>query len=257
MIEKPPVKFIPAACYYKGRGGYKPVAIVCHIMQGTLAGTDSWFQNPNSQASTHFGIGKNGEIHQYVHEDDTPWANGVVEDGATWSGLKRYPGVNPNRLTFSIEFEGAHPTNSSGQIVPSWVPTEAQIKAAAQLIAYLSCKYNIPLSRDTVIGHSHISPKSKPFCPGPNFPYDRLIEEAKKILAKEAEKPMFTDIKGHWAEKIIEEVAQRKTPDGDPVLAGVKQSDGTYKFFPDEPLTRAQAAVIVKRLLSIIDSKSK
>jgi N-acetylmuramoyl-L-alanine amidase len=34
---------IPSPNYTKGRAGYKPVAIVIHIMEGTLNGTDSWF----------------------------------------------------------------------------------------------------------------------------------------------------------------------------------------------------------------------
>lgn len=46
--------------------GYKTIAIVDHIMAGTLSGTDSWFANPASQVSSHFSVGKNGEIHQYV-----------------------------------------------------------------------------------------------------------------------------------------------------------------------------------------------
>lgn len=42
--------------------GYKVLAIVDHIMGGTLAGTDAWFANPTSKVSSHFGVGKNGEI---------------------------------------------------------------------------------------------------------------------------------------------------------------------------------------------------
>jgi N-acetyl-anhydromuramyl-L-alanine amidase AmpD len=40
-------------------------------MDGTLAGTDAWFTNPASQVSAQYGIGKNGEVHQYVKEEDT------------------------------------------------------------------------------------------------------------------------------------------------------------------------------------------
>ena len=62
--------------------GYKIIAIVNHIMSGTLAGTDAWFANPASQVSSHFGVGKNGEIHQYVNLENPAWANGgVFDDG--------------------------------------------------------------------------------------------------------------------------------------------------------------------------------
>jgi N-acetyl-anhydromuramyl-L-alanine amidase AmpD len=57
--------------FWVGRKGYRPEAIVIHIMDGTLIGTDSWFANHTSQVSAHYGIGKNGEIHQYVQENDT------------------------------------------------------------------------------------------------------------------------------------------------------------------------------------------
>ncbi len=50
--------------FWVGRKGYRPEAIVIHIMDGTLVGTDSWFANHTSQVSSHYGIGKNGEVHQ-------------------------------------------------------------------------------------------------------------------------------------------------------------------------------------------------
>jgi hypothetical protein len=52
-----------------GRKGLKPVAIVIHIMEGTLNGTESWFNTPSSQVSSHYGIGKSGEVRQWVKEE--------------------------------------------------------------------------------------------------------------------------------------------------------------------------------------------
>ena len=83
--------------------GYKNIAIVNHIMAGTLAGTDSWFANPASKVSSHFGVGKSGEIHQYVDLKNPAWANGGVNN-TTWPLL--IPGVNPNYYTVSVEHEG-------------------------------------------------------------------------------------------------------------------------------------------------------
>ncbi|GKS14205.1 hypothetical protein YDYSY3_52050 [Paenibacillus chitinolyticus] len=45
----------------------------------------------------------------------------------------------------------------------------------------------------------------------------------------------FSDIHGHWAEKAIADLASRHVIDG----------DGSYKFYPDLPITRAQAAVML------------
>jgi hypothetical protein len=36
-----------------GRAGQRPEAVVIHIMEGTLAGTDSWFNAPESKVSAH------------------------------------------------------------------------------------------------------------------------------------------------------------------------------------------------------------
>jgi len=46
---------------------------VLHIMEGTLAGTDSWFKNPSSQVSAHFGIGKDGTVYQWVDTAFVAW----------------------------------------------------------------------------------------------------------------------------------------------------------------------------------------
>jgi hypothetical protein len=49
--------------------------LILHIEQGTEAGTDSWFHNPASQASAHFGNPKSGApLDQWVDTDDAAWA---------------------------------------------------------------------------------------------------------------------------------------------------------------------------------------
>lgn len=87
-----------------GRAGQKPVLIVIHIMAGTLKGTDAWFANPASDVSSHYGVGTNGEIHQYVQEKDTAWANGRVYYPT--SKIVKEKGGNPNIYSISIENEG-------------------------------------------------------------------------------------------------------------------------------------------------------
>ncbi|NJL16247.1 MAG: N-acetylmuramoyl-L-alanine amidase [Nitrospira sp.] len=87
----------------KGREGFRPEAIVIHIMEGTLKGTDAWFRNEESGVSAHYGIGKTGEIHQYVGESDTAWHAGRMV-APTWQLLK--PDINPNWYTIGIEHEG-------------------------------------------------------------------------------------------------------------------------------------------------------
>jgi hypothetical protein len=49
--------------------------LVLHIEQGTQAGTDSWFHNPQAKASAHFGNSKDAApIVQWVDTEDAAWA---------------------------------------------------------------------------------------------------------------------------------------------------------------------------------------
>jgi N-acetyl-anhydromuramyl-L-alanine amidase AmpD len=57
----------------KNNGGITPRMVIVHIMEGTLDGTDSLFHNPASQVSAHFGVGKDGQVYQWVDTDDMAW----------------------------------------------------------------------------------------------------------------------------------------------------------------------------------------
>lgn len=65
--------------FVQGRkGSVKPDVIVVHIQEGTMVGTDAWFNNPTSKVSAHFGVSKSGEVWQWVAEEDTAWHAGTV-----------------------------------------------------------------------------------------------------------------------------------------------------------------------------------
>lgn len=59
-------------CNYRA-GGNRPRLLIVHIMEGTLEGTDSWFRNPASEVSAHFGTGRDGTLYQWVSTDDQAW----------------------------------------------------------------------------------------------------------------------------------------------------------------------------------------
>ena len=96
------VQWVGSPNYYKGRGGFSVTHITLHIMVGYLAGTDSVFSRPDSQASAHYGIGADGTIHQYVSESD-----GSCSDANYVS----------NNSTISIEHEGGLPQAGMGPAV--------------------------------------------------------------------------------------------------------------------------------------------
>lgn len=228
MADKPQTTWIGSPNFgyptgSHGRSGYAPIAIVYHIMEGSLAGTDSWFQNPASSASAHFGVGANGEIHQYVLTDDAAWTNGIV-NRPSWRLLKS--GVNPNLYTLSIEHEGKHRRDASGNIIESWSPTEAQYQATLALSRWLMETYQIPADSDHLIPHSAIDSVNRTFCPGNGFPFDRLIADLAGTVSR-------------WDPQAeIQRLMDR----------GIINSDHQ----PDEPVNWAELATVLNRVLDRI-----
>jgi Negative regulator of beta-lactamase expression len=159
-------EWIGSPNFSPGRAGYRPRAVVIHIMQGTLAETDSWFGTTRSEVSAHYAVAADGRVHQYVQEGDTAWHAGRVVS-PTWPLLK--PGVNPNLYTIGIEHEGW-----SGRV---W--TDATLQASASLLAESAKRWRIPLDRLHVIGHCDID-ALKPFCPGTGVDLDELVRLAQE-----------------------------------------------------------------------------
>jgi N-acetyl-anhydromuramyl-L-alanine amidase AmpD len=156
--------------HWVGRDNETVVAIVDHIMQGTMESTNGWFKNRRSEVSSHFGVAKDGRIWQWVRTPDAAWGNGIPESpdmSLDWlaDGLKKM--VNPNNLTVSIEHEG-----NSGDTF-----TEEQFQSTLWLHKYLITTYNIQPDRKHIIGHYQISARSRANCPGKGFPWQRLMNE--------------------------------------------------------------------------------
>jgi hypothetical protein len=111
------ITWIGSPNYYNGRDGYHVDHITLHIMVGYLTSADNYFQLPASSASAHYGIGGNGEIHQYVSEADGSWSD------ANYAS---------NNRTISIEHEGGM------EGIPC---TQACMDASAALCADIARRY--------------------------------------------------------------------------------------------------------------------
>lgn len=152
----PPIKWIGTdGDFYTGHPYGSPLAVVLHTEAGFTAGTDATFNDPNRDASTHFSVGLNGEVHQYVSLDNGAWGNGVLEPGNRWAHFG-HPTVNPNHLTISIETEDA----GKGSTPVS----DAQYDAVKNLIGAVILP-RWPTIK-TLTGHRVISPQSRDQCPG-------------------------------------------------------------------------------------------
>jgi very-short-patch-repair endonuclease len=142
------------------------VAVVNHTMAGSLSATDGWFKNKKSEASSHFGVGYEGQIHQYVNMNDSSWCNGPVHkpdlslDWVYWG--------NPNKSTISIEHEGI-----GGKPL-----TEKQYQATLWLHRYILKQFpSIKVDRQHIVGHYQIDSVNKWMCPGSAFPFERLMHD--------------------------------------------------------------------------------
>lgn len=155
------------------RGSYKPCLIVWHIADGSYNGTISWETNKDSKVSSHFVIGKNGEVAQLVPLNMAAWTQGKV-DKPTHPYVKFHISTNPNLYCVSIECEGKW-SETKGKL------TDKQLEAAAYLTSYIVEEVDriygveIPVDREHMIGHCEINSVTRPHCPGELFPYDKLI----------------------------------------------------------------------------------
>ena len=112
----------PFPCINGRWGSGAMMGVVMHTMAGNLPGTVSWFNNPEAEASAHFGIDQQGNIHQFgpIGKGWIAWAEAAGNDA--W---------------YSIE----HADNGD----PGNPLTAAQITASAQLVECLSAFAGFPL----------------------------------------------------------------------------------------------------------------
>ncbi len=140
--------------------------IVLHCTAGTTSQTveqlGDYFRTTSLMTSSHYGVGRDGRIAQYVLEKDGSAANCCLETGYDpfWN---QFPG-NKNLHTLSIEC--VNDATNSQPLTP------AQMAALFPLVAYLVKKYNIPLAN--IKGHFSLEPIDRADCPGPQFPWTQL-----------------------------------------------------------------------------------
>ena len=146
-------------------------------------------------ASAHYGIGHNGEIFQFVEDDDVAWHCGAQS--------YKHPDC---RNSNSIGIEMAVKKRSTATLSAAdkdWYFTDETIKSAVELTRSLMKKYNIPA--ENVIRHYDVTGK---ICPNP-YVYNVMEETWQKFKAAivaEDETEGFTKIMGA-ADATAEQIA--------------------------------------------------
>ena len=201
----------------RGRQGWIPDIIVCHITEGAFNGAVSWLINPQSQVSSHFVVAQDGRVAQLVPLTDTAWANGTTTGtdnrGNRHSRITavRDRNVNANLYTISIEHEGRL-TETGGRLTP------AQLEATLWLVAHIRSEVKrifnkeIPINRDNIVGHADITPRWKPNCPGAGFQFDEIIQRLRTN-----ESPSITENTpnpSRWAREAWDWAVQHRLTDG-------------------------------------------
>ena len=171
-----------AANFRAGRpAGFQPTAVVIHIMDGTLTGTDAWFNDAHAKVSAHYGVGAGGEVHQYVQESDTAFHAGVVV-APTWRLIR--PNTNPNFYTIGVEHEGV-----TAQPYP-W--PALQLAASLQLVREIAGRWDIPLDLDHVVPHHAI--RASKTCPGEHFDIADYVNQLGGAAAQPAPPAQVTAV---------------------------------------------------------------
>lgn len=169
------------------RGGIiEPRYLVYHFTAGeNIQSAVDWFCNPESKASAHLVIGRDGRIYQLAPFNVRTWHAGR----SNWEGVSGLNQcsigiemVNAGRLSksgdsyiswFNVEYpknEVVEARHKSEDTVSYWhAYTEVQIECAMELAEMLVNTYNLR----GIVGHDDIAPGRKSD-PGPAFPLENI-----------------------------------------------------------------------------------
>ncbi len=182
---------LPSANYTAGNQGRR--AVVVHVLEGSYDSATAWLRNPESRASAHFLIAKDGRIAQLVSLNDSAWGNGLGWRDGQWTNPRGRavqpewpdltPGSNPNLYTISIEHEGFSQE--------PW--SEAMWEASGRLLQWIAARYGLSyVAGRTLIGHNALDPLDRAGCPGPAADLARLAADANRGASAAAPVAMVT-----------------------------------------------------------------
>lgn len=197
------------------RHGYKPCAIVNHITDGTAESAIEWFTSPhNKESSCHFLVDRKGNIWRFVDVEYNAWHAGLSIGNIpeSPSELVREMGTGVNNYTIGIEHEGYEGRGLDGTLTPD------QYASTLYLHTKLIDMYQIPVDRKHILGHFEINPWDRPYCPGINFPWIRLMndlenhykaKEMNEMISLEELRKTLKILDANWAKDQVELLKER------------------------------------------------
>lgn len=160
-----------------GRDGRSLRKVTIHHCAGVMSAESIGYlwQNPNRECSSHYGIGNDGRIGQYVDESNTAWTDSNWESNCT-----------------SVTIE-----TSNCSCGGDWPVSDEALNSLIQLVADISIRNNLGyyVVGDNLTWHSMYSATT---CPG-NYLRSRMqyiADEANKIIGGQPIKKIAED--GLW-----------------------------------------------------------
>jgi N-acetyl-anhydromuramyl-L-alanine amidase AmpD len=149
--EYPKAEAFVASPYHEPRGARKVAQIIIHITDGSpkARNTARYFQNNPRKVSAHYVIGQGAEILQCVHHRNVA-----------------YHARGANYHTIGIEHSARVPRPGN----PGFLPTPAQYRASAELVAWLCKQHGLSIDRSTIKGHCEVGTTTHHACPIGNLP---------------------------------------------------------------------------------------
>ena len=154
------------------RGATPVDRLVIHTMEGTLPGSEAWFKRGRAErdgktpTAAHYLIGRLGDVVQMVPDDRLCYHCGMWN--ARSIGIEHEARIAPWGVRLRADGSVKPPPYPAGEF------PEAMLLASAEVVAILCRKYQIPVDRAHIVGHSEV-PGASHTDPGPDWPWDRYV----------------------------------------------------------------------------------
>lgn len=146
--------------------GSKKVGIVLHATLGSMQSAVNWLTNKKSQVSSHFVIGRLGEVTQLAPLDKDTWHAGNVYKPSPRGKkilkrniLRKGGYANPNKSFIGVEFACGYDIDRDG-VLESWekLYTSYQIKSLVWLISkVIQPELNLKINGENLLTHKDIA----------------------------------------------------------------------------------------------------